>query len=138
MVGGDEVPGGRDYNHMRQIAHSLTNDHVQVQEMARMFNQRYEESEQVMAEYAEEGDSRTPVAQEARQPSTRDPKLWLVKCVVSRFPVWLFKFLGWFREKNSHLFVAKSIDAKRTRNSFANYLSSCSRSLERIYICRGI
>jgi hypothetical protein len=68
---------------MRQIARGLRTDHHQVEQMARLFNQRYEESEKVMEGYVEESDTRTPVAQEARQPSVRDPKLWLVKCLVS-------------------------------------------------------
>eukprot|EP01127_Copromyxa_protea_P018481 TRINITY_DN5839_c1_g1_i1.p1 TRINITY_DN5839_c1_g1~~TRINITY_DN5839_c1_g1_i1.p1 ORF type:complete len:1052 (-),score=288.56 TRINITY_DN5839_c1_g1_i1:110-3265(-) len=79
--GGDEQGVG-NLNHMRHVAKSLRDDHYQVKHMADLFNKRYEESAGLIGDYEmEEPDSRTPVAQEARQPSIRDPKLWLVKCI---------------------------------------------------------
>lgn len=75
------VPGSNTYH--RRIAHHLATDHDQVAAMAEMFNRRYAESEKLMEAYTDESDPRTPVAQQARQPSVKDPKLWLVKCVVN-------------------------------------------------------
>lgn len=126
------------YNHRRHLGSHLTKENERTEEWARQFTRRFAESEKVMEEYAEEEDSRMPIAQQARQPSTKDPKLWLVKCVVSHQSCLFLTFSARFREASTFLLVAKSPHAQGRGSSSADYFCRYPRSFERTPLRRGL
>eukprot|EP01126_Amoeba_proteus_P039966 TRINITY_DN4238_c0_g3_i1.p1 TRINITY_DN4238_c0_g3~~TRINITY_DN4238_c0_g3_i1.p1 ORF type:complete len:1026 (-),score=270.26 TRINITY_DN4238_c0_g3_i1:108-3185(-) len=81
---GDEEPTEGNF-HRRHVAHHLDNEGQHFEKLARDLELKYGETGNMM-DYGDDQDNlgRSAVAQEARQPSTTDPRLWLVKCQVGQ------------------------------------------------------